>query len=319
MAQPRVVAAGHEEQHDLHRAHEPVGEREQQRLVAERIGDAQRDHEQGRHRREDREPDRPLVGVHDAAQPRVADPAPPQHAEHGQALGEPGPRRLVGHQRRALGQRQHEHEVEEQLERRDAVAVAEHRGQVRAAGAGRGRHGPHPFRSPPRALNGGACAPGSPSGTCAAERPLLASRRSRGGQPLALELVHRRQAARAPARPPRSPRPRRSPARRRGGSRAKRQRAAAAATSANASSTPAADAIRGSRSPGVSISSAPPSSANSSRWLVACRPRASLLAHGRACAGAPRRAGGSPACSCRRRTCRRAPPCGAARAGRAAR
>ena len=55
----------------------------------------------------------------------------------------------------------------------------------------------------------------------------------------------------------------------------KRQSAAAATTSANASSTPAAEAIRGSRRPGVSISSAPSSSANSSRCVVAWRPRAS--------------------------------------------
>ena len=62
----------------------------------------------------------PLLGVDDARQPRVADPRPPQHAEHEQPLREPLPGRLVGHQRRALGQREHEDEVEEQLERRDA-------------------------------------------------------------------------------------------------------------------------------------------------------------------------------------------------------
>ena len=50
VAQARVVAAGDDEQHDLHAAHEPVGDREQQRLVAERVRHAQRDDEQPGHR-----------------------------------------------------------------------------------------------------------------------------------------------------------------------------------------------------------------------------------------------------------------------------
>ena len=47
---------------------------------------------------------------------------------------EPCPRRLGRHQRGALRQRQHEDEVEEQLERRDALGLPENRGETRPAG-----------------------------------------------------------------------------------------------------------------------------------------------------------------------------------------
>ena len=43
---------------------------------------------------------------------------------------------VVGHQRRALGQREHEDEVEEELERHHLVAVAQDRVDAVGAGAG---------------------------------------------------------------------------------------------------------------------------------------------------------------------------------------
>ena len=87
-------------------------------------GHAERDDQQRRHRGEDDQPHRALLGVDDAGQPGVADPGPPEHAEHQQALGQPRPGRVVGHQRRALGDREDEDEVEEELQRRHPLALA---------------------------------------------------------------------------------------------------------------------------------------------------------------------------------------------------
>jgi hypothetical protein len=124
---------------DLREPHHEVRAREQQRLGPERARHAQRDHEEGGHRGEHRQPDRPLLWIDDAGQPRVADPRPPHHAEHEHALGNALPRRVVGHQRRALRQREDENEVEEQLQRGDAGLLAQHRGQ--AVGTRRGCRG----------------------------------------------------------------------------------------------------------------------------------------------------------------------------------
>jgi hypothetical protein len=122
--------------------HDRIGAGEDQAGVAERLGHAQPDDEQRRHRDEDHDPDGVLLGVHDARQPRVADPRPPQHTEHEQPLRQPLPRRLVGHQRRALRQREHEHEVEEQLQRADRVPLARGGPQaVRATLRGLRAHG----------------------------------------------------------------------------------------------------------------------------------------------------------------------------------
>jgi hypothetical protein len=93
----------------------------------------QRGHEQPGHRREYRDADDALLGIDRARQPRVADPRPPQGAEHEQALGQARPRRLVGHERGALREREDEDEVEEELERRDVRLFAQRR--LEAAGA----------------------------------------------------------------------------------------------------------------------------------------------------------------------------------------
>ena len=69
--------------------HEAVGEREDQRGVAEGVGHHEPGDEQRRHRGEDHQPHRPLLGVDDARQPGVADPAPPQHAEHEHPFARP--------------------------------------------------------------------------------------------------------------------------------------------------------------------------------------------------------------------------------------
>ncbi len=124
LAEVRVVAAAEPHQHDLSGADDHVAAGEDEPEVVERLGDAERDHEQRRHRREHRQPDRPLLGVDDAGQPGVGGPGPPEDAEDEQPLRDPLPGRLVRHQRRALGQREHEDEIEEELERRHIGAVA---------------------------------------------------------------------------------------------------------------------------------------------------------------------------------------------------
>ena len=95
-------------------------------------GHAERDDQHRRHRPEHDQPHRALLGVDDAGQPGVADPGPPEHPEHQQSLGQPRPGRVVGHQRRALGDREDEDEVEEELQRRHPLALAP--GGARGAG-----------------------------------------------------------------------------------------------------------------------------------------------------------------------------------------
>ncbi len=138
-----VVAAGEPKEHDLGGADDHVAAGEDEPEVVERLGDAERDHEQRRHRREHRQPNRPLLGIDDAGQPGVGGPGPPEDAEDEQPLRDPLPGRLVRHQRRALGQRQHEDEVEEELERGHVGAVAKRRGGVWPGDA---RHRPPSYR-----------------------------------------------------------------------------------------------------------------------------------------------------------------------------
>ena len=117
---------------------------EQQRVVAERVRHAQRHDQHRRHRGEHREPHRALLGVDDARQPGVADPRPPQH-RRARAGPSPSPAHVGSRAISAVHwvMREHEHEVEEQLERRDPLDVtAQDRRQVRSL-AFRLGHGAH--------------------------------------------------------------------------------------------------------------------------------------------------------------------------------
>ena len=67
--------------------------------------------------------------VDDARQPGVRGPRPPQQRQHDHRLRDPLPGRALDHQRRALRQRKHEHEVEEELQRRHPLALPHDRGQ----------------------------------------------------------------------------------------------------------------------------------------------------------------------------------------------
>ena len=133
--QAGVVAARDQEEPDVRGAHGAVGDRELDRAIAERVGHRERRHEHRRHRREHRQPDRPVLGIDDARQPGVTGPGPPEDQQHQQSLAETGPAVLVDHQRRALSQREHEDEVEEQLERHHPLRLAPRRRQAMTARA----------------------------------------------------------------------------------------------------------------------------------------------------------------------------------------
>ena len=106
-----------------------VGERELERALAERLGHGQRGDQERRHRGEHDEAHRALLGIDDARQPRVSGPGPPQQRQHHHALGDPLPGGVLDHQRGALGQREDEDEVEEELERSHPLALAHHGAQ----------------------------------------------------------------------------------------------------------------------------------------------------------------------------------------------
>ena len=95
VAEPRVVAAGEDEQRDVRGPHAAVGDGQGQAEVTERVGHAQRRDEQRGHRGEHHQTHPALVGVDHAGQPRVADPRPPQQAEHDEAPTDASPRRVV--------------------------------------------------------------------------------------------------------------------------------------------------------------------------------------------------------------------------------
>ena len=119
-------------------AYRAVGHGQREAQIAECLWDAQRGHEQRRHRGEQDEADAALLGVDHAGQPRVPDPRPPQQAQHDETLADATPCRIVRHQRRALRDGEDEDEVEEQLERTDPLALAQDHPDAREVSARNG-------------------------------------------------------------------------------------------------------------------------------------------------------------------------------------
>ena len=116
------VAPGNQRvQNEVGDADEGIGAREQERVVAEGVGDGARRNQRRAHRREHDQADGALVGVDRVRQPRVRGPGPPEHPEQEQPLDEPRPRRVVGDEAGHLGEREDEDQVEEELERGDAL------------------------------------------------------------------------------------------------------------------------------------------------------------------------------------------------------
>ena len=113
----------------MRRADDEEGGAEEHAVVAERTGHRECRDEHRDHRGEQRHADDGLLWVDRARQPRVRAPRPPEHGEHEHAAADPAERRVVGEQRRHLREREHEHEVEEELSRRDVLAYCR-RGHV---------------------------------------------------------------------------------------------------------------------------------------------------------------------------------------------
>ena len=137
----RVVTAGDQEEDDLPDPNRPVGERELGREVSERVRHGDRGDQEGGHRGEQGDPHPALLGIDDAGQPRVSDPGPPEQGEDHQPMPEPSPGRVLRHQRRALGEREDEDQVEEQLEGQHLLALAKHGPQPASTRLRHRRHG----------------------------------------------------------------------------------------------------------------------------------------------------------------------------------
>jgi hypothetical protein len=106
---------------DVQRADHEVRDAEHQAVAPERVRHRQRGDEHRRHRAQQDHPHEPLVGPRGVAEPRVARPREPQRGEDRQPLDEPRPRRVGRHEPAHLRDREHEDQIEEQLERRDAL------------------------------------------------------------------------------------------------------------------------------------------------------------------------------------------------------
>ena len=135
-----IVAAREHEQHDLSDPDHAVRERELERESAERLGHAQRHDQQRRHRAEDRDPHpRPPRGRRRSSATRTRPTTTTALRARASPERDP-PRWVVRHQGRALGDREDEDEVEEQLERHHSLALAQHRAEPGSAGAAGRRH-----------------------------------------------------------------------------------------------------------------------------------------------------------------------------------
>ena len=116
-----VAARSQRVEREIHDIHDQEGDSEHDTFVAERLGDGQRSDEHRRHRNHDRAPDRALIGIDGVRQPGVRRPRPPERAENQEPVPDAGPRRVVREHGRDLREREDEDEVEEELERRDAL------------------------------------------------------------------------------------------------------------------------------------------------------------------------------------------------------
>ena len=114
-----VVGLGEDE--DVQPADGGIGEPEEQRVVPEGMRRGEGRYQEGAHHGEDEQPLLALVGGDVVGEPGVGAPRPPERGEHQHALPQALPGRVLSHQRRDLGQREHEDQVEEQLERGHAL------------------------------------------------------------------------------------------------------------------------------------------------------------------------------------------------------
>src|SRR4029079_5219078 len=111
-------------------------------------------------------------------------------------LRESLPGGLLRHQRRALREREHEHEVEEQLERGDALLPPQRRGEPRSVGA-RGGHA-HMISGAAQAVVAAACEASAASAPASRHRPTIAKMAmSSAGKPtISIRMLRSASAAR---------------------------------------------------------------------------------------------------------------------------
>ena len=131
-----IVASHDPGENEVKRADEEVRDGEQQRVVSERPGNRERDEEHRPGRCEHDESHTAFVDIGRARQPGVGLPRPPDRGEDEHPAENARPRRLVGEQPRYLRDREHERQVEEQLERSDLVLGVDY---VLALGLGHAR------------------------------------------------------------------------------------------------------------------------------------------------------------------------------------
>ena len=108
-------------QREMHDVHDQKGNAEHDPVPAERVGDGQCGDEHRGHRNQDRAPHRFLFGIDSVGQPGVGRPGPPERRQDQKAVPEPAPGRIIREDRRHLGEREDEDEVEEELERGDSL------------------------------------------------------------------------------------------------------------------------------------------------------------------------------------------------------
>ena len=118
---PRPYAAG--EHSAVHDDHDEESDGEGDAIAAECMRHGERAHEEPGHPGDQQQAGRGRDRGHLVGEPHVAAVHPEEHDEDQHDLGERLDRQAVLEQRRQLGHREHEHQVEEELEGRDARAV----------------------------------------------------------------------------------------------------------------------------------------------------------------------------------------------------
>lgn len=130
--QIRVSLARDRVEHEVEKADGEVREPEQHAVGVEGLRDGERDEQHGAHRPEHGQAHGALLGVERVGEPGVRRPRPPERGEDEQPAAEPLPGGVGRHEAGDLRDGEDEDEVEEELERSDAllalsVVVLHHR------------------------------------------------------------------------------------------------------------------------------------------------------------------------------------------------
>ncbi len=106
---------------DLHR---DIGEREGQAALVERARDRAGQDQAGQHQAEQHEPDRDALGIDPVGDPAGVDPDPPDRRQQQQGLDQARQAEMGEQSVGQLGDREYEHQVEEQLDEGDPAVLA---------------------------------------------------------------------------------------------------------------------------------------------------------------------------------------------------